>query len=271
MRRVRVLLMALSSASGAGCFSASTSAPDSFVCLATRNTVQAPIRDHDEVHFIKLVHKYAEKSWTQLCKANPQHFSDAYHNGFVEGFVDYVQAGGSGEPPYLPPFRYRLSPYRTPEGLSLVDDWYAGFRHGSAIAKESGLRELNLVPLPAYAVPKDLNAVDTSETIKPASSNPKAPNEGSPWGDQRKILPIPRSIPEAPQAPPAPFPAGFLNLPSRPTIVIEQQQYPGTIPSHPLLRFTDNFIRPASVPPYLGDDIWRLIPPSDPSSVTDPK
>jgi hypothetical protein len=211
MRTVCVTLFALLIAFATGCFSARPSAPDSFVCQVARNTIQSPIRDFDELRFTKVTKIQAEKSWIEYRDANGKCTSDAFHRGFVEGFVDYVQAGGTGEPPYLPPFRYRLTPFRTPEGIAAIEDWYAGFRQGAAIAKESGLRELNYVPLPGYAVPKDLNSPSAMDVGKSSPSTRPAV-EGSPWdrpGSLPMPLPIPPpidSIPTAPQPRPLPNP-----------------------------------------------------------------
>ena len=56
-------------------------------------------------------------------------------------------SGGTGEPPAMPPFRYQLHHYMSVEGRLAVQAWFAGFRHGAALAKASGLREVILVPV----------------------------------------------------------------------------------------------------------------------------
>jgi hypothetical protein len=217
MRLACVLGVGLFSAFAVGCFSARSSAPDSFVCQTIRNSVQSPIRDFDEVRFIKFTRHQAEKAWNEYLNTTGQCFADPYHKGFVEGFVDYVQAGGNGEPPYLPPFRYRLTPFRSTEGVSAVEDWYAGFRQGAAIAKGSGLRELSYIPLPGLAVPVD----PSSQNIgKLPPTNPNAALETSPWEQpgrtpmQPPIPPNTDSVPAAPQ--PRPSKPGAVNLPAVP-------------------------------------------------------
>lgn len=131
-----------------GCFSARPSAPDSYAHIAARNSVQQSIRLHDDSKFAEHIKKQAEQSLKQCPESST---SKAFQEGYVEGFVDYVEAGGDGEPPYLPPFRYRTTHHRNPEGHQLIQDWYAGFRRGAHVARDSGLRELNLVPLPRDA------------------------------------------------------------------------------------------------------------------------
>ncbi|HEV3385573.1 MAG TPA: hypothetical protein VG097_12220 [Gemmata sp.] len=217
MRLACVLSVGLFSAFAVGCFSARSSAPDSFVCQTLRNSVQSPIRDFDEVRFIKFARHQAEKAWSEYQNTTGQCCTDPYHKGFVEGFVDYVQAGGNGEPPYLPPFRYRLTPFRSTEGVSAVEDWYAGFRQGAAIAKGSGLRELSYVPLPGPAVPVDPSSQNIGR-LPP--TNPNSALEASPWEQpgrtpmQPPIPPNTDSVPIAPQ--PRPSKPGAANLPALP-------------------------------------------------------
>jgi hypothetical protein len=72
--------------------------------------------------------------------------SKDYAEGFKDGFIDYLQFGGSGQPPYAPPKRYWGPNYRTPEGYRAIEDWFAGFRHGVTAAKESGYRPWVTLP-----------------------------------------------------------------------------------------------------------------------------
>ena len=246
-------MMVLCCAVGTGCFRASSSAPDSFLLQAYRNVTEAPIRDLDEVEFLKVTRRHAEESWNRYLASCGHRLSKAYHNGFVEGFVDYVQAGGTGEPPYLPPFRYRLTPFRSPDGTSLIEEWYAGFRQGAAAAKESGLREFSYVPLPGYAIPKDLNAADSLDVGKPQSVPPKQPVDGSP-GEQPGMLPTPRIIPPikdasppAPQPRPIPQTLGVPNLPVMPSTASVQQ--PISIPRAPVQAVLSSGLPQASIPP----------------------
>ncbi len=212
---------------GMGCLSSRPSAPDSFLVQASRNAVQSPIRDLDEAEFIKFLRKQAEKAWSQLeeaCQARGREFSPAYHNGFVQGFVDYVEAGGTGEPPYLPPFRYRLTHWRNAEGNATIDDWYAGFRHGAAVAKESGLRQFNIIPLPAPAIPIDPSTTTPPDLGKPASTA-RSTGQGSPW-DQPGKLPPPRPIPPATAPTTAPEPR-IIPVPPGPQEVPPVPNLPG--------------------------------------------
>ena len=49
-------------------------------------------------------HKLAEAAWEDVEKANPgPAYAPDYANGFKDGFADYLYAGGTAEPPPLPP------------------------------------------------------------------------------------------------------------------------------------------------------------------------
>ena len=71
-----------------------------------------------------------------------------FAQGFKEGFVDYLDAGGTGQPPPLPPRRYLAFRYQTPDGYQAITDWFAGFRRGAAAAAESGYRKYVVIPSP---------------------------------------------------------------------------------------------------------------------------
>ena len=72
--------------------------------------------------------------------------SQDYADGFEDGYVDYLFAGGNGQPPPLPPRKYWGRRYQSEWGRRAALDWFAGFRDGAADAKSSGYRELVTVP-----------------------------------------------------------------------------------------------------------------------------
>src|SRR5579872_5586380 len=85
---------------------------------------------------------WAEEAWART-RANADHaYSDDYGAGFVAGFADFLYRGGDGEPPPLPPQKYRALRFQTNEGYQAVQEWFAGFRHGAHEAGASGQREL---------------------------------------------------------------------------------------------------------------------------------
>src|SRR5438270_357635 len=89
----------------------------------------------------------ADESWEAIAHADPGHtYSDDYAHGFKDGFADYLYAGGTGEPPPVPPRYYWKVRYETPEGHKAIEDWFAGFRHGAEVAQHSGYREWVIIP-----------------------------------------------------------------------------------------------------------------------------
>jgi hypothetical protein len=89
----------------------------------------------------------AHEAWYEVCGRDGDIYSRHYYRGFIEGFRDYLDQGGTGEPPVLPPRSYWRLYYQTPEGHAAIQDWFTGFRHGADIARASGVRELVVVPI----------------------------------------------------------------------------------------------------------------------------
>jgi hypothetical protein len=90
--------------------------------------------------------KYAAAAWKQIAGADPDKYSADHARGFVEGFADYLFSG-KGDPPVVPPARYRGFRYQTPQGYQAIEDWFAGYRQGVAAAIDSGYRRLVTGPL----------------------------------------------------------------------------------------------------------------------------
>lgn len=96
----------------------------------------------------------AREAWQNVKASCPtQAYSDDYGQGFQVGFADYLYAGGTGEPPAMPPRRYRHFHAESPQGAQARQDWYEGFRHGAFMAKKSGLRQFVVVSLPPPPAP----------------------------------------------------------------------------------------------------------------------
>ncbi len=87
--------------------------------------------------------KLAKEAWASFQTTHPDTaYSCHYCSGFLDGYTDFLYAGGTGNPPPLPPRVYWRPEYQTPEGKQAVLDWFAGFREGAALAKQSGKRDL---------------------------------------------------------------------------------------------------------------------------------
>ncbi len=119
-------------------------------------------------------------AWNEhLASCPDSEFTESFERGFKEGFADYLYAGGSGNPPPVPPRCYWGPKYETPEGHMAVEDWFAGFRLGSALAVSSGYR--NLVTIPASTGLQSRNA---------RATNPPDSKTGI-----DDLLPAPREVP----------------------------------------------------------------------------
>lgn len=143
---------------------------------ATRNLYEAPVDTRDDCLERMRYRHLGEKAWQDICAQNPGQYSVHYGRGFVDGFADFLYAGGTGEPPMVPPWRYRKAVYETPEGFQAIEDWFAGFRHGAGAAQASGLRNFVLVPLSQVPPPPDAYLM-----------MPPEPSEGLP--PPRKLMP----------------------------------------------------------------------------------
>lgn len=95
--------------------------------------------------------RFAEDAWRDIQHTGPYHDSPDYAKGFKDGFADYLRMGGTGEPPPVPPRKYWASV--TPLGRESALKWFEGFRHGSNVAKQQGLRHLIVVPVSVSSVP----------------------------------------------------------------------------------------------------------------------
>jgi hypothetical protein len=100
----------------------------------------------DETYSLDLYSHWADDAWSQQagsCAAGIA--SPDYSLGFHAGFVDYCYAGGTGEPPPMPPRKYWNVSWRFADNKVAVRDWFEGYRHGARVAREGGYRESAVV------------------------------------------------------------------------------------------------------------------------------
>jgi hypothetical protein len=188
MRPQALLIAVALSAGSAGC--------GTFWQDTVRNVAQAPIRECDEVQIHCRCKRLAREAWREVRLSAPGHpYSPEYGDGFIEGYAEFLEIGGHGEPPAVPPFRFRLKRYQTPQGYRAVEDWFAGYRDGARTARESGLRELFVVPLSAPPI----NALDERPPVPPPPPTADHPPELPP---PRRIEPgAPAGLPQGRAAP----------------------------------------------------------------------
>jgi hypothetical protein len=148
--------------------------------------------------------RWAEQAWEEeRASAAPGTYSADYADGFRTGFADYLFAGGSGEPPYLPPPRYWTRRYQSPEGHGALQDWFTGFRHGAATAREGGYREwvtLAGASHPFRASPDGADAVLELPPLPVPLPPPEQARE--PWVKAELLWPVHWSLSVDPDAPP---------------------------------------------------------------------
>lgn len=87
----------------------------------------------------------ADQAWAEVMHTVPVVTPD-YHNGFTEGFADYLYRGGSGEIPLVPPRGYWKLRFLNPRGKMAIEEWYAGFKHGVQDCQTRGIRDMWVVP-----------------------------------------------------------------------------------------------------------------------------
>lgn len=107
-RKLVPLLLALSLANGSCCYTGNPNGGWDLYTLAIRNLSSEPPRGHDWMSINFKIKGWAGKAWRETVKDSPdQHYSADYEKGFKEGFRDYVEFGGCGEPPAVPTLCYR--------------------------------------------------------------------------------------------------------------------------------------------------------------------
>ena len=186
LRLIALLLGALPPL--AGCTIASTT---------KRTLLNEPLLVADENHLNHEFHHLAKAAWRDFeggCRDGVRH-SHAFKDGFIDGFADQLDSGGTVDPPTQAPRKYWLAKHLTPKGNLAIMDWFNGFRQGAEIAQASGLRRQYEVPL---FVPNTKFTTDHHPKFsKPSTSN--SPDEGDP---NLPVLPLPKPTPPSSEAPP---------------------------------------------------------------------
>lgn len=178
----------------------------SFVRNIRRNIAYEIRYVQDERTIDKRVHRLARQAWEAMVHEYGECFSEAYEDGFCDGFVDYLKYGGctsgSGESPSVPAVpteKYTHVRYMSPQGYHAVEEWFMGFRHGSATAQASGLRNLVVVPVfnppnyPSNETPQQGSAKTGNDTL-PA---PRPMEDGTPAGPPSPMPGAPNPMPGA--------------------------------------------------------------------------
>lgn len=193
--------------------------------------------------------------WREVRAQYPRRaFTEEFRDGFLDGYVDYLDRGGNRSIPAVPPAKYtRHKKYFTEEGQCLVKDYFLGFKYGQDIAVATGKREFLTVPvlLPVVedgppdfklAPRADAGALPTPAPVTmPAPTPPPAPapgrapaspaveppsalfppaaHAGEPAG-AGSSLPEPAPVAQTPKAVPVPSPAPPAPVPVPPVVAV---------------------------------------------------
>lgn len=193
---------------------------------AAHNLSNEPAQYFDDRKIEHHLRKDAERVWKVIARQYPQRtFSKEFEDGFVSGYVDYLDNGGKATPPLVPPLKYRRSKYLCPSGHALIRDYFAGFKYGAEIACVSGQRQYLTVPvlLPVGQPepPLDITTGDDPNIPKmppppPLPSEIEAAEQDSaaPLGPPQ---PVPAPVPAVPMGPPGGAILPQLPVPAIPT------------------------------------------------------
>jgi hypothetical protein len=156
----------------------------SYSPYAYQNLIEAPLDVLERYALRQRFRRMAADVWVKVCA--DKDYSRAYERGFKDGFVEFLDADGTGNPPAAPPWWFRQSWFLTPARQQDIEDWLEGFRHGTLAAQETGYREVVTVPL---GLPP-LRAAGTQPPQGPGTSMP----------GELVDLPMPRVVPPDGQA-----------------------------------------------------------------------
>jgi hypothetical protein len=143
--------------------------------------------------------KDARAAWQCVRTQHPRRaFTAEFHDGFLDGFVDYLDRGGSAQPPAVPPLKYvRNKRYFTPEGQCLVRDYYLGFQYGTDVAIATGRRQFLTVPVLLADGPPTYDPApafgDPVAPVVPFMTPPRPPGSSQPMPPPMP-LPTPRPV-----------------------------------------------------------------------------
>jgi len=226
MRWKSVVLAGVLSPAVAGCTLANNTA---------RNVINEPHvvwSQHAIEHDLR---RQARVAFQEVCGEYPDRaFSDPFREGFIDGYVDYLDRGGNGSMPAVPPVRYTRHPrYYTEEGQCLIKEWFLGFKYGQEVAIATGRRQYLTVPVllpepppqpphfnvqpasgtpPMMPPPRPPGGSDEPPVVAPVPP-PPAPTAPKPTGPAPGVLPTPRSLPRPSSRPPAARPDPLPTLP----------------------------------------------------------
>src|SRR5205814_4551128 len=97
---------------------------------AARNLTNEPHVVCTQVGITHELRQAARATWREVREQYPRRaFTAEFRDGFLDGYVDYLDKGGNGSPVAVPPPRYTHNKkYFTEEGQCLLKHYLMGFR-----------------------------------------------------------------------------------------------------------------------------------------------
>lgn len=184
-------------------------------CTLARNTVHnltnETVAHWDEKKLSRQLRGEADTAWRAYCGQVGGPLSEDFAAGFRDGYADYLESGGNGSPPAVPPLRYRRSGYLNPEGHARIRDYFAGFKTGTDCAAASGHRHYLTVPvllsgepptapLPGVQLPAAGPTLRAGELLP--TPRPMDASTGLPIPERPLVQPLPVPKLELPAPPP---------------------------------------------------------------------
>lgn len=126
----------------------------------------------------------AREAWESIQGEFPD-CAPEFREGFLDGYVDYLDRGGPAHLPAVPPSKYTRHPrYFTPEGHARLQQYFLGFQLGQQQAIASGQRRYLTVPVllpspPPEPPPFRLAQPSASSNTPPPSNDSLPPEQPS--------------------------------------------------------------------------------------------
>jgi hypothetical protein len=151
-------------------------------CHVTKNIAHnvhnEPSMYWDGEHVVKELRKEARAAFCEVKRQYPRRtFGDDFHDGFIDGYSDYLDKGGKAEMPAMPPNHYRRAKFLNPEGHARIKDYFLGFKYGMDVAIATGCRPFYTTPI-LMTDPKELPNLDITVLPPPPDVNAPMPTPG---------------------------------------------------------------------------------------------
>ncbi len=153
------------------------------IYYGARNTINEPIQLFNNLELTHQTKKYAKHAWKDFAKEHPEWASSqGFHDGFIDGYAGFLDRGGTGEPPAVPPPKYRRNRYLNPAGYEAIEQYFSGYTVGAQMGKASGIRETLVVPvlIPAKADNKGITNTGSKTENNVTESPEDIPNQSLP-------------------------------------------------------------------------------------------